>query len=259
MILSDLWIRSLSPGKLSRPGKERKILGVRPLVLLPFLIGACAGFPLGIKCLCDLYDEKKITYQEAVYASCFCNNTGPAFIVIGVGHMLGDAAWGWKLYGIQIGASILCALLFRTPLVAKCALPPPTSARSTAAPQRMGAGGAVQRAALGTLYVCGYVTIFSVLTGMLKSLLPEYLLWFIFPFLEISGAASMAAAIYATHPKTGILLLSTAINFAGVSVHLQSGTYLHHAKLPTSYHTAAKLLQAVIADLITLILLHISP
>lgn len=69
----------------------------------------------------------------------------------------------------------------------------------------------------------------------------------------------MAAAICATHPKTGILLLSTAINFAGISVHLQSATYLHHAKLPTFYHTVAKLLQAVTADLITLLLLHISP
>ncbi len=50
-----------------------------------FLISNFAGYPIGAKLLCDLYDKKKIDSKTAKTMICFCFGAGPGFIGSGIG------------------------------------------------------------------------------------------------------------------------------------------------------------------------------
>ncbi len=69
---------------------------MRPLFNVPgsagvaFVLGALSGYPVGAKCGVDLYERNLCTKAEAQRIICFCNNSGPLFIIgseIGRAHV----------------------------------------------------------------------------------------------------------------------------------------------------------------------------
>lgn len=49
--------------------------------LYVIFIGFLCGFPMGAKAVCDLYQQKKLSYHEANYLLSFCNNISPSFFL----------------------------------------------------------------------------------------------------------------------------------------------------------------------------------
>ena len=111
MIFSDMLLYSDIFEKLPKFARKlfEKVFKIRQEGLGAFLTGIICGFPLGVKYACDLYKRKRISKDELERLVCFCNNTGPAFLLAGVGASIrGNVRDGVILYLVQIASAILC-------------------------------------------------------------------------------------------------------------------------------------------------------
>ena len=81
------------------------MLGLNGGFAAPFIIGAVAGYPLGVKTVCDLYRRGACSKREAESALALCSVPGLGFTVAFVGGVLWDdirfgiAAWVSCLIG----------------------------------------------------------------------------------------------------------------------------------------------------------------
>ncbi len=103
MVLSSFLIRSGLSDSIGRVCGWAAVHGLRlpqeaaAAVLLSFI----GGFPVGAKCVRLLYDEKKLTAQQAEQMMLFCICSGPAFLITGIGVLL--------LHNIQAGIMLFAA------------------------------------------------------------------------------------------------------------------------------------------------------
>lgn len=180
-----------------------------------FLIGLTGGYPLGAATAAELYRRGELSESEIKRLLCFCNNTGPAFIIGAAGSgIFGSAAIGALLYAAHILAAVITGLLFsrrRTaPVSGKHAtLSRPVEDFSVAFPD------AVSAAVRSTVTICGYVVFFSVVTGVLDAL----------------GVFSATAGVLAQH---GTLSLSQARALLTGILELGSGIGAMFGQTPTA-------------------------
>lgn len=76
-----------------------------------FLLGCLGGYPLGAAVLADLVARGDLSPKEGRKLLCFCNNSGPAFLIgaVGVGVFHSSAA-GLLLYGVHLLATFITGL-----------------------------------------------------------------------------------------------------------------------------------------------------
>lgn len=134
-----------------------------------FLIGLTGGYPLGAATAAELLCRRELREDEAKRLICFCNNSGPAFIIGAAGSgVFGSAGAGFVLYAAHILSALMTGLLFsmRSKAPADARLPRGSEVErfSTAFPN------AVSAAVRSTVIICGYVVFFSVVTGLLDAL-----------------------------------------------------------------------------------------
>ncbi|MFA5561798.1 MAG: hypothetical protein WDA00_04080 [Eubacteriales bacterium] len=205
-----------------------KIFRVNRQGVLPLLLGLLCGFPLGAKAVCDGYKRGAYTKAEAEHLAGFVNNTGPAFVVAGIGAgMRRSVSDGLLLYGIQVVCALLVGALFRP-------------GRPCARRERVGAPApalpfvrCVWEGALHTLYVCAFVVFFGVLCSLAAlACRNEWVTAMLAGFLEIGNAAARLSLLAEAHPHLSFVLTAGAVSFAGLSVHLQSALFFAEAGLP---------------------------
>ena len=230
----------------------RKICGVSSAGLLAFFIGCLCGFPLGVKCTTDLYRAGKITDREAEQLLAFVNNTGPAFLVSGIGFsLLHDRRIGLVLYGVQIVSACLTAWLIQRILPVKkgnfCIAPTHQHENGS------GLMAAILHATASIGKVCGMVVFFSIPISLLSAFLRRLdLLCIISSFLEVGSAASLAASWHLQAPLAAMLTLTNAVCFGGLSVHMQAALFVSGLPIRMHRHTLGKLMQSAIACLLML-------
>ena len=217
-----------------------------------FIVGIFCGFPLGVKVSVDLYKSGYISKEECERLIGFSNNSGPAFIISGIGAgMRGSITDGVILYVSMVISSIICGLILsrnKSPSYHKFNLTDMSYSFSKS----------VKSSSLNTLYVCGFIIFFSIVCGTLKSLIANELLFsLIIPFVEISNSAK-ALSVSTTISRSGqMLLTSFAVSFSGISVHMQAKSFIIGTDILMKKYYSTKLLQGVIASFITLILVNI--
>ncbi|MDR0919886.1 MAG: hypothetical protein LBM93_11700, partial [Oscillospiraceae bacterium] len=82
MILSDLAVRSGIYKLLSKPFFFlAKLFNIPKDCISVYIISHLGGYPIGIKLICDLLENKKIDKNTAEKLSFYCVLSGPAFIV----------------------------------------------------------------------------------------------------------------------------------------------------------------------------------
>lgn len=231
----------------------RFLFGVPFSGMSAFFLGAVCGFPIGTKIAADLYRAKKINAQELISLLSFSNVTGPVFLVAGVGFSLfGSLKIGLFLYAIQLFSALLCGCLFTR--ISQKTVESSHGVSTIPTAQDFRFSTSVGRGVLNTLSVCGFVLLFSAVCGIFSSFVKnDALLSFIYCFLEVGGACAQAASLFDTMPILSILCATLAVNFSGMSVHLQASSFL--SDLPFSFwrYVLIKLLQASIALLLTLL------
>lgn len=253
MIASDLLLEAgIGDIKIPRflDKIAKRLFCVSATGFLSFFMGALCGFPIGAKFIADLYRNEKIGKDEATRLLCFCNNTGPAFAITGIGiSLLHEKSLGIALYGTQIVSALLCGFLFAR-FETKGERERITSSAQSAKVRDF--SSVLRDNVQNMLVVCGVVLLFSSILGLLSELLQNHvLLGIIASFLEVGTASAVASNLYLHAPRAAFLLLTLAINFGGISVHMQTACLFHDLPISFRRHVAAKWVQACIALLLS--------
>lgn len=242
MGLPDLLGRKLEP-------LARRLFRVSGCGAQAFFLGISGGYPLGASVTAELRRNGQITRSEAQRLLAFCNNSGPAFILGGVGAVFASPRAGLLLYGTHVLAALSTGLLLRgRDTDAKESRPhnrTPTATLAQAFPP------AVTRALTTTLTVCAYVVLFSSLLGILP--LPEQL-----PPLALamlSGFLELGSGIAAFHglPPTPLNLAAAAflLGWGGVSVQLQTMGVIADTDIKFARHLPGRALCGILAGIFT--------
>ncbi len=210
-----------------------------------FVIGLIAGFPVGAKTAVALYREGICDKDEAQRLCAFCNNTGPAFVIAGVGSFLGDYSLGCALYLIEVISAVILGVILSA-----------NKNRSTEAKRRTvrftpDLTAAIHDSVTATLTVCGFVVFFSVLVRCLFSLSEnEYIKTAIAAVTEVTAGTSFAASLGGSG---AFILCAFAVGWSGVCVHAQSAAFLIPEGLSIGKYILAKSLGALICTLLAVI------
>jgi len=222
-----------------------------------YIIGILFGFPLGIKTLLESYNAGRISKKEAELLFLFCNNTGPAFLIGGIGiGMLHSPAAGVFLYVLQIAVSLFFGITLRKRTQKACKM-----RQKSATPKKEIAKSSfssiMQRSVLNMLSICGYVAFFSVIAALVAPCLSSVPFKVsLYAFTEIGSAAAFIAQTLAQTPFL-LPALAFAVNFSGISVFLQALDFCADAKLSTRCYLPAKLLQGALGFSVSFLLLSV--
>lgn len=245
MVLSELLGESLAECGTEKSGGGlcRRLFGVSRVGMSAFVLGALCGFPLGVKHARTLYDGGAIDEKECVRLVCIANNTGPAFVIAGVGGGLFTSfRLGVWLYAIQITAALIVALIFARIPAKESGL---TRKKTDAG--RVGIVGAIRKSTMNVLTVCGMVVFFSGVCALIGIFVKNSnLLLFIYPFLEVGGACSLAASFRFSQYASAVFASLLSICFGGLSVHMQAVLFFENGGFPLARYFAAKLTQSAI-------------
>ncbi len=90
MAASGIIVSSGIYAVISRPFAvlSKYLIGLPMELFSVFIISNAAGYPVGAKLICDLYDERRIDKHTAETMLCFCYGAGPAFLSSAVGLAL---------------------------------------------------------------------------------------------------------------------------------------------------------------------------
>ena len=225
------------------------------------LLGAAGGYPVGAKTIATLYQQGQCSKRDAEKALRFCNNAGPAFLISAVGaSLLQDPHAGLKLYAVHVLSALIIGFIYRknTDYVKYHGITA-DHMRNTATISLF--LRAVTDAFSSFLNVSAFVLIFSVISTMLQQLplidslhcLPGGgILWYglLAGFLELtSGVACLTQGVLP--PSSLLPALSFLCGWGGCSVQFQTISLLHDAGLSCRQYLKSKLLQGILAALIT--------
>lgn len=250
LVLSELIIKSGLGVKISRifARPAKKLFGIGGEGACAFFCGAVCGFPVGALTAVTLYEEGDISKTEASRLLLFCNNTGPGFLISGVGAaMFGSARFGVLLYVVQLFCALIIGVVskkFRVP--DKC----PAAARQMRK-SVLGAPlftDAVACAAKNMISVCGYIVFFSVLSGVLSSFFPEAV---VSGLLEISSGCAAAAELLSSGASETLAasVCAFVVGWSGLSVHAQTAAICRKSDIPLLPYIAAKFVQGALCSL----------
>lgn len=213
-------------------------------------MGLISGFPVGASMTAGLYESGQLEKEEAEALLACCNFCGPPFLigVIGAG-ILGSAAFGWLLWGVQSVFSLLWLLGGRKKREPKGKMPEAKKAERSSAP-RFGVCfyAAVKNACASMLLIGGFVVFFSIFTGITGQALmgmgaPGWLRTAVAALLELSsGTAAVGGTVGASF--SGCFFLALTAAWSGFSVHLQISAFALPAGLSMKRYYRTRLLLA---------------
>lgn len=214
-----------------------------------FIIGITCGFPIGAKTAVELYKSDKISNEECQRLIGFANNTGPAFIIAGIGAgMRGSATDGIILYVSMVLSALTVGILFGIGKAYKKTM-------TESANCKYDFSASVKNAASNTLAVCGFVVLFSVICGIFSSIVKNNTISsLLLPFIEVTNAAAHLSRDIFLPDFINLILTSFAISFSGFSVHFQASAFLRETDIKMKMYYFMKFIQGVLSAFFTAIL-----
>ncbi len=245
MILADVLLASRCRIERSFIGKGfARLFKLPPAAAAAYVLGICTGFPIGMRISASLYRDGILTREETQRLMAFCSNTGPSFLLAGVGIGLwGDIRVGIGLYITQVLVSAALGLWLAAGKQTKNGISSVPSAPFSFTKS-------VRESALACLSLCGFVGFFSSLSYTLTCLLPyPRVLMFVLPFLEVGTACAYIGA-GGTLTLLPLFCAAFAIGFSGISVHMQSAVFFADTDISMKPYYIAKLFQGVLCALV---------
>ncbi len=233
-----------------------------------FLTSVLSGYPVGAKIIGDLGENGLISKDEATKMSAFCSTSGPLFIAGSVGTgMFGSAKAGRFLLLIHILSAVTVGLIFRfigKPNTAENGKTVSETRRKTSDNVLY---DCVFSSVVSIAVVGGFICVFYVLADIAENndlLFPvRKIVEFITGSTELSKAFSygliectrgckmLANCGLSTYSLT---FASMLIAFGGVSVLVQSISFLKKAGVKISYFLSAKAVQTLLAAIYCVVL-----
>lgn len=246
MIISDAVVSYCDFGRLKHAGSLfERVFHIPSSGISAFICGILCGFPLGAKCATDLYSKGKITRDEAEVLIAFSNNTGPAFIISGIGTgMRGSIKDGVVLYLVTVISAITVGFIFR-----------PTSTKSVNfknnIKQNYSLVSSVRTAGTNTVIICAYILFFSAVSNIIRAIIGDGIICgSVLSFLEVGNAAHFLSSQLKFSQKIAFPMTAFAIAFSGISVHMQAAAFVLPAGLRMKKYALIKFSQGLIAALI---------
>ncbi|MBQ7499921.1 MAG: hypothetical protein IJT91_03405 [Clostridia bacterium] len=250
IVLSRMTVSSGLAGAVGKAfgGFHERLFGISRMTAPAFLTGLISGYPAGALCAVSLYEKGMITKSEAETALCFCSNTGMSFLVIGVGGMLGGAAYGIVLFAAQSAAAAAVGILFSRMQRRErgerkeCAGPSGINADVSVFPE------AIRSAVPAMFTVCGSVIFCSAFIDTalapVSGLLPGAAESLIRGFFEMSRG--IAAAASSLPKRASVPVIAALSAWSGASVHMQISAFTRASGLSLKKYYSAKAVTALL-------------
>ena len=259
-ICSKILVKNGFAEKVSRPLR----VVMRPVFNLPacgafaFVTGILSGCPVGAKTVTDLYEKKLCSFFEAQRMLCFCNNSGPLFIIGSVATgMLGFKEIGMTLYISHILSAVAVGILLsffrrKERVYSLC---------ETKTEKTSDILGDSMRESVSLMgYVCGFVILFSVATEMLKcsgvldavscrSKNGRLVAGMLLGMCEMTNGIHSISSFQITPAL--LCVISFILGFGGLSVILQVYGIVKKYNFSVALFSFAKLLQGILSCIIT--------
>ena len=206
-----------------------------------FVAGLLAGFPVGAVIVANDVKAGRLSREEGEYLLTFVNNTGPAFLIGGIGVGLFDSArLGWMLYILQIPVSLSVGFLYRP------RRPNPKVCRKIPASDGIDPVSAIASASETAVGIVGFVCFFSALSSLFSLFIPTGLPHAVSSaLLEVGTGAARASTL--AFPFPAFPLVAFAVCFSGLSVHFQTLSVVKKAGLGAKRYFRAKLTAGFLA------------
>jgi len=230
-------------------------------------VGLVAGYPVGAKIVCEMYSAGELERDEAQRLISFTNNSGPLFVLgaVGIG-MFNNQLAGVVVLAAHYLSALAVGLIFRSyGTLSNEAVRGKMVRRAFFAMQRgrkRGPLGQIMRTAVvdgmnTMLMVGGFIVLFSVINRMLY-VIGVYDALAAAVWLDDSLAAGLfggiiemtngvAAVAQGGVGRMPLIIASALISFGGVSILLQSLSFIAKTDLRPRLYVLAKALQGVLA------------
>lgn len=219
------------------------------------LLGYVCGYPMGVKTIADLEDERLLSQEEGRFLATFINNVSPGFLSGYVcTELLQKPETAPACMVIIYGASLTYGTV--TAIFQKNAGPlPPYAKKTIVQPNQkshlsflMLLDHTLEDSILQLLKIGGYMVLFSVLSSItcVFSFLPETAMVLLSATLEISCGAQQITLLACSAFLKGILL-TASLSFGGLCSAFQSSSFLQRAGIPLPKYIKAKAMISLIA------------
>lgn len=219
------------------------------------LLGYVCGYPMGVKTIADLEDERLLSQEEGRFLATFINNVSPGFLSGYVcTELLQKPETAPACMIILYGASLTYGTV--TAIFQKNAdtLPPYAKETIVQPDQKshlsflMLLDRTLEDSILQLLKIGGYMVLFSVLSSItcVFSFLPETAMVLLSATLEISCGAQQITLLACSAFLKGILL-TASLSFGGLCSAFQSSSFLQRAGIPLPKYIKAKAMISLIA------------
>lgn len=227
-------------------------------------ISMLSGYPVGAKLISDCYANNLINAEEAKKISSFTSTSGPLFIVGTVGiAMLGSKKAGFAILFCHYLATLINGFVFRGKKNnnSEDSILPPNINYDTILNNSM------LSSITSVLLVGGYIAIFNFILDFCFDIKVIYFLSntiatigidarlsssFFASIVEITKG-SLLFGVSGFPLKTTIPLVCFCISFGGLSVTMQSLTFLSKCKISPAYYLLTKTSQGILAYILGLI------
>ena len=228
----------------------KPIFRVSRNVCYVMLLGFLCGFPMGAKCVGDMYQRGKLNFGEASFLLAFCNNIGPVYFISFALPTIGVPISAITLFGMY-GLPLLYGLFLRYTkfhFISTLDLkesPGTNNPNSNSTPQPgpyqndgktlfTALDESISSALQSILMLGGYMVLFNVLMILPKLYLPAYYPY-LAPFLEINGG------LFALGKHLPVYSL-TMLPFGGLCCIAQTYTCIHGTGLSLKKYVLHKLI-----------------
>jgi hypothetical protein len=190
----------------------------------------------------DLYSSGSLSRKEAERLLPLCNNPSSAFIIGGVGlGIYKDVRLGFLLLGAVYISTLMCGMITRSNYNKN-------DFSEGNIEQSCSFVESVKRAGINSVSIISFISIFSVLTGIVKKRVkyaPLYCLFF--SILEVTNAIKGFSEYAAISLSLAISLSAFSLGFGGICVGMQSCVFTSSAGLGMRKYYLIKLLEGLIA------------
>lgn len=228
------------------------------------IISFFCGYPMGSQYCCELLEKKDIDFNTASRLINIATNCSPLFLVGTIGEsMLGSSEYGYMLLISSYAACFIMGLIIPYNNIIK---ETKTLKKHIFKKQNVGKvlKNSVENSISSSLLVLGFVTIFSVLLGIIKNtaifsavnhstVLGSLLLGSI----EMTNGCNLVS-ISSLNIELKLMLFSFFTSFGGLCVIAQTYAYTNKYNFSLLRYIYRKMFQGIIASCITLILFRIS-
>lgn len=246
-----------------------KIFGTPGVSIYAFLMSIISGYPIGAKIIADLYQKRLITQKEAQKMSIFCTTSGPIFVIGTVGTiMFSSMTFGIVLYASHILSSTILAIVLNAFSKKQ---KEPHDHKIISIQKRKNLVSFCVNETINSLFIVGaYITLFFLISELLSQLhvfefftnlltvilsklniSTNYLNGVLYGIVEITRGAKVLS-IFST--KTAVILTSGLISFSGISIIMQSLTFLKEAKIKARTFIIFKCVHAILSMILCYLL-----